>query len=109
MRDSPNLSRGSHLKVFLVGMKAFQEIGRFIKPTTRMIQIFGNRAKRAKWDILEEDLKKLIAGERVPVNLGIDNGYVILSFRNRILGLGLFIDGAVISQIPKKDTRHLVY
>jgi NOL1/NOP2/fmu family ribosome biogenesis protein len=89
----------------MVGMKAFQRINRFVKPTTKMIRIFGRDATRATLNIEERHLRRLGAGEHLPVNLEIENGYVILAFKGHILGLGLLIDGTVRSQIPKKERR----
>jgi hypothetical protein len=47
-----------------------------------------------------------MTGERLKVDLGIDNGYVILSLGgNRILGLGLYINGEIRSQISRRELR----
>lgn len=74
-----------------------------------MIQVFGHTADKAVLNIAERELEKLSAGDTIPADMGIDNGYVILSLKDRILGLGLLIDGMVRSQLPKKDTRFLIY
>ena len=74
-----------------------------------MVQYFGYRAEKARMDISSDDLGILLKGERILGKLDIENGYVILAFESIILGLGLLIDGWVISQIPKKDTRRLKY
>ena len=98
------------LKVWRVGLKAFQEVSSFIKPTTGFIQIFGNRAVKAIISLKEKDLLKLANGENIPspLELEIDNGYVIITLGKKILGLGLLINGYVRSQIPKKDLRFLI-
>jgi NOL1/NOP2/fmu family ribosome biogenesis protein len=94
------------LKVAKAGLKAFRKVGAFMKPTTRMVQIFGKAAVRARIELDEDRLVRLMAGERIEVDLGIDNGYVILSLgENRILGLGLYINGRIRSQISKKELR----
>jgi NOL1/NOP2/fmu family ribosome biogenesis protein len=107
LRRSPLISHMNHLKVGIVGMKAFQEVGSFIKPTTRMIQSFGHKAERAVLNVDEELLKKLLNGEYVQTKMEIDNGYVILSLDFKILGLGLLINGEVRSQLPGKDVKFL--
>jgi NOL1/NOP2/fmu family ribosome biogenesis protein len=104
-RRTPLIAKTAQLKVWRVGLKAFQGVGRFIKPTTRMIQLFGHTAKKALIPLTETDLEHLIKGEQIRVKSELSNGYVILSFKKEILGLGLFIDGGVISQMPKKDMR----
>lgn len=93
----------------MTGIKAFQKVGRYIKPTTRMIQVFGHHAIRAVLDICEDDLNKMADGRHISSDMEIDNGYIILSFEGSILGLGLIIDGRVTSQIPRRDLMLLVY
>ena len=55
----------------------------------------------------EADLKRLLEGDAIPVALPLENGYVILSLKGHILGLGLLINGLVRSQIPKKELAFL--
>jgi len=102
----------SQLKVSKVGLRAFQKIGVFVKPTTRLIQVFGTAATKARIEIDYKQLTRLVAGEKLSMNMDLDTGYVILVQRNgRVLGLGFFINGRVRSQIPKKELRQamLVY
>jgi len=105
LKESPHIIRASQFKVWRVGLRSFQRIGSFIKPSTRMIQAFGHLASKAIIDINGADLNKLIAGEFLPVKMELENGYVILSLRGVIPGLGLLIDGTVRTQIPKKEVR----
>jgi NOL1/NOP2/fmu family ribosome biogenesis protein len=94
------------LKVVKAGLKAFRKVGAFIKPTTRMVQLFGRGATRARIELDEDRLARLMAGERLKVDLGIDNGYVILSLGGKcILGLGLYINSQIRSQISKRELR----
>jgi len=93
------------LKVLKVGIKAFEDVGAFIKPTTRLIQSFGSKATRAIFDITKDELKRLINGEKITVNIDLANGYVILLIKDRVLGLGLIIDGKIRSQLPTKEIR----
>jgi NOL1/NOP2/fmu family ribosome biogenesis protein len=96
----------SQLKVSKVGLRAFQKIGVFVKPTTRLIQIFGTAATKARIDIDDEQLARLVAGEELSMDMNLDTGYVILEQRDgRVLGLGFLINGKIRSQIPKKELR----
>ena len=71
-----------------------------------MIQHFGQEATNARLGINEEQLLKLLAGDSIPVDLDLDDGYVILDLGNCcILGLGLLINGRVRSQLPRKELR----
>jgi NOL1/NOP2/fmu family ribosome biogenesis protein len=103
LKNSPFLQAASQLKVEGVGLKAFQRVGKFVKPTTRMIQMFGHLATRARVEMDEVQLQKLVGGEPLNVQLEEEDGYVILSLEDRILGLGLLIEGKVHLQIPRKE------
>jgi NOL1/NOP2/fmu family ribosome biogenesis protein len=107
LKRSPLVHRVTSLKVGIVGMKAFQEVGSFIKPTTRMIQFFGHWAERAVLNVDKEFLKRLLNGEFIQTDMEIENGYVILSLEFKVLGLGLLINGEVRSQLPQKDVKFL--
>jgi NOL1/NOP2/fmu family ribosome biogenesis protein len=106
LRRAPQLATVCSLKTSKTGLRAFQKIGAFVKPTTRFIQIFGKAATRAKVEIDEEQLRRLTAGEGLLFDLELGNGYVILTLEGgQILGFGLLIDGTVRSQIPRKELR----
>ena len=70
-----------------------------------MIQIFGHMATKARLEIAEQGLQKLINGVPLQTDLEIENGYVILNLKGRTLGLGLLINGLVRSQISHKALR----
>lgn len=96
----------SHLKPSKVGIKAFHRVGDFIKPTTRLMQIYGPAATRARMEIDENQLSVLLSGGDIPFETDIEKGYVILTLKgNRVLGLGLLINGRVRSQLPRKEVR----
>jgi NOL1/NOP2/fmu family ribosome biogenesis protein len=101
LKNSPFVTSAARFKVSMVGVRAFQRIGGFVKPTTRLIQIFGPRATRARFEIDEGQLQNLMAGEFLPFDLELENGYVILILKGSTLGLGLLINGMIRSQIPR--------
>jgi NOL1/NOP2/fmu family ribosome biogenesis protein len=103
LRQSDHIRHASSLKVWMTGLKVFQTVGRYIKPTTRMIQVFGHHAVRAVLNISEDDINKMAQGRHISSDMEIDNGYIILSFKGAVIGLGLFIDGRITSQIPRRD------
>jgi NOL1/NOP2/fmu family ribosome biogenesis protein len=102
MRDSSHLEKARHLKVSAVGLKAFEKVGAFVKPTTRFIQLFGNRATKGKLEISEEQLETLKDGGALSVDTRAENGYLILSTHGNVIGLGLLIDGELRSQLPRR-------
>jgi NOL1/NOP2/fmu family ribosome biogenesis protein len=112
IKSVPQISTAAQLKVIKVGLRAFRKVGAFVKPTTRMIQMFGHRATKTKLEIDEEQLAILLSGEELSVDLAIDRGYLILTLKGkRVLGLGFFINGRVRSQISRKELRQamLIY
>ena len=105
-KNVPHIRVASRLKLSKIGMRVFHRVSSFVKPTTRMIQHFGQDATKARLGINEEQLLKLLAGDFIPVDLDLDDGYVILDLGKRwILGLGLLINGRVRSQLPRKELR----
>ncbi len=104
--DTPLLAHISRFKISRMGLKAFQKVGQFLKPTTRMIQVFGTHATKSKITISEDDLLDLQKGQCLETVLGVGQGYVILCLDgNRILGLGLYVNGRIRSQISMKALR----
>lgn len=108
LRKSPYLHLASGFKVFGCGIKGFQRVSRYVKPTTRLIQLFGGEAKRSIMDISGEELRSLMKGEGIPSRLETEDGYVILRLNNRyVLGLGLLIRGMVRSHIRKSYLQQI--
>ena len=106
MKSTPHIVGAAQLKVSRVGIRAFQKVGAFIKPTTRMIQIFGRAATRARIEIDERQLQRLLEGKSLCMDLNLEKGYVILSLgKDPILGAGFYARGEVRSQIPKKELQ----
>ena len=101
LRASPYLEKAGTLKISFVGLRAFTKIGRFIKPSTRLIQVFGKYATRALLEIGKEDVMRLLTGETLPTKSEQADGYVILSCEGDILGLGLLLRKCVHSQLPR--------
>ena len=109
LKNSSQLGLFTHLKVSRVGLKAFQNVGAFVKPTTRLIQMFGHMATRAVVEIDKKQLMDLLADKGLPMELPVEKGYVILRMiKETILGLGFYAQGRVRSQLPKKEVDSLV-
>lgn len=109
MKRSLHIETSSHLKVSKIGLRAFQRVGSFVKPTTRFIQTFGRFASKATIQINMTQLETLLEGGEIPVDLKLDNGYVILSTEeDRVLGLGFLINRKIRSQLPKKEIRSVM-
>lgn len=106
LRESPHISEAAKLKVEVVGIRAFHKVGRFIKPTTRMVQCFGHLATRGIVRINWAQLDRLASGERLAVDIPLEDGYVILSLQEGpIVGVGFWAKGYLSSKIPRKELR----
>ncbi len=110
MKNSPRMIPTAQLKVSKVGLKAFNEVGAFVKPTTRMVQAFGHYATKATLEINEEQLKGFLDNEDLPMDLDLTKGYVVLRLgKNMVLGLGFYGHGKIKSQIPRKEIRKAMF
>ncbi len=104
MKNAPPINSAVRLKVSRVGIKAFQKVGAFVKPTTRMIQLFGHAATRAVYEIDKTQLRLLLAGSALIKDLDLEKGYVILRLKDGlVLGLGFYANGKTYSQLPRKE------
>lgn len=75
-----------------------------MKPTTRLIQLFGSAASRSIFTLNEAELQSLLEGKGFETREELEDGYVLLKLENGyIVGLGLLIRGIVHSQIRKRD------
>jgi NOL1/NOP2/fmu family ribosome biogenesis protein len=101
VRASPFVEKARALRVSFVGLRAFSKVGRFIKPSTRMIQVFGKSATRSRFEVGKEGLVRLLSGETLRIESEQEDGYVILSHGGDILGLGLILDKVLRSQLPR--------
>lgn len=91
----------------MVGLKAFQKVGAFVKPTTRLIQALGSKATRSRLELSGEELHELLRNGRMDLPASdLKDGYVILSLGDYVLGLGLLIRGKLQSQIARKHLKY---
>lgn len=106
LRNSHALGQASGLKIEQAGLKAFQKVGAFVKPTTRLIQLFGHLATRARVQVDRDTLAKLSRNERLALDIEAGQGYLILEHsEGGILGLGFLKDGLLRTQLPGKEIR----
>ena len=106
LRDTAFISSAVRLKPVQAGLRAFQQVGGFVKPTTRFIQTFGRFADRSRVQIDLVRLQALLRGEKIHVDLPLHNGYVILVIgKGHVLGFGLYVNGRISSQLPRKEIR----
>jgi len=108
LRKCRHLETAGTLKVSKPGLRAFRSISTYVKPSTRFIQIFGHAATEGKMELSRAQLADLLAGKDIRAEqVDMSTGYIILTFGDRILGLGFYSRGGVKSQLPRKETGPL--
>ena len=104
LKCSRQIELASSYRVEKAGLKAFRKVSRYIKPTTRFIQLFGDSATRAKVEINKKQLQSLMEGEALSIQMDIKTGYVILSLDDGgTIGIGFYSDGRIRSQLPGRN------
>ena len=78
----------------------FEKQKRF-KPTTNALQIFGRYATKNIVELDEKEKEMYIRGYDLEKKLNLEEGYVIVKFKNDVLGCGLYREGKIKNQIPK--------
>jgi hypothetical protein len=91
-----------------VGLKAFDKVGKYLKPATRMVQLFGHHATRAVYWLTNSELHRLLKAQPLEVETGFEDGFVILRLREHVLGVGLLMQGTITSRIRKSETYRMV-
>lgn len=81
------------------------------KPTTDAVQRFGGAATRNVIELDRRAAARFVAGEDQRIEWDGDWGYLVVAHRlagdREPLGVGLYIDGELRSQIPKGRRRDL--
>jgi len=108
LRKATSVNLPVRLKVSQVGLKAFDKVGKYLKPATRMVQLFGHHATKGVYPLSESELENLLRAEAVVVGSRLEDGFVILRFREQVLGLGMFMQGKITSRIRQSDLKQMV-
>jgi len=90
------------------GLRLLRKVQQFWKPATYALQLFGSEATRHVLELNKEEAERFFGGEKIFIDETFEPGYVIVKYLGVILGCGLFIQGALLSQIPRdivKDKR----
>ena len=84
-----------------VGLRFMSVRGRVPKPTTAALQLFGRYASKNVVDLSSDQAEKFVAGEGQRLTALVEDGYVVVSHEGDVIGCGQYLDGELISQIPK--------
>jgi len=108
LRKTTSVNLPVRLKVSQVGLKAFDKVGKYLKPATRMVQLFGHHATKGVYLLADRELEKLLRAEPVEVESGMEEGFVILRFREQVLGIGLLMQGRITSRIRQSEAQRML-
>ena len=93
------------LEIEALGMMFLRTRQEHWKPTTDAVQRFGRHARRNVVELGRQEAQRFVAGEDQPVDWDGDWGYLVVAHtiagEREPLGVGLFIDGELRSQVPK--------
>lgn len=85
-----------------VGLRFISVRGRVPKPTTAALQLFGRYATKNVVDLGTEEALRFAAGERQRIPAPVEEGYVVVSHGEDVLGCGQYLGGELISLLPKE-------
>ena len=83
------------------GFPASRMKGKFPKPSTNFIQLFGRLATKNRIELNREDALKYLQREDVTTGQEAETGYVILTYKNATLGMGFYRNGEIENLLPK--------
>ncbi|HUS75100.1 MAG TPA: hypothetical protein VMY43_03740 [Methanothrix sp.] len=85
-----------------IGMRIMSCKGRPWKPTTCALQIFGKYATKNLMHLETASAMIFLEGASQAVESDCEPGYVVVFYREEVLGCGLYSHGKLVSQIPKE-------
>jgi NOL1/NOP2/fmu family ribosome biogenesis protein len=108
LRKTTNVNLPVSLKVTQVGLKAFDRVGKYLKPATGMIQLFGHHATKGAYQLRDDEFEKLLRGDPLDVESTMESGFVILRLGQHVLGIGLLVQQKITSRIKKAERNRML-
>jgi hypothetical protein len=108
LRKSASMNLPVRLKVSQVGLKAFDQVGKYLKPATWMIQLFGHHATKGVYRVTDDEFETLLKGVPLNVESAVEEGFVILRLGEHVLGVGLLSQGKITSRIRRSEAQRMV-
>jgi NOL1/NOP2/fmu family ribosome biogenesis protein len=103
VRDHPELERIlNQLKIDSAGIPLLRTKTSMWKPTTAGLHFFGLHATRNVIDLEGDALQAFLKRENIDGPLPLDPGFVIIRWKGKVMGCGVYGKGKLRSQIPLK-------
>jgi len=83
------------------GIRASRMKGKFPKPTTNFIQLFGHLATKNTVELSREEAVDYFQQEDLETKIKCDTGYIILTYKKAVLGIGFYREGKIENMLPK--------
>ncbi len=97
---TPYLGDLEKIKVQTAGLLFLRKVSGYLKPTTAALQRFGRYATKNLLELDRLTLDRLRLEKKIPIELEIEPGYVILKCEGQIWGCALYLPGKLISYLP---------
>ena len=100
VRSDPRLPALARLKVRSVGLMLLRQVGRYRKPTSAALQVWGIYAGKNVIRLNSETLKELVEQGEIRGDFAATPGYVLLSLEDLPVGCGLYLPPRLLSRLP---------
>jgi len=108
VRKSPLLSGLSSVRIVRAGLPFTRNAGRYMKPTTEAVQLFGHMATRNTVDLNMHQITALCAEGELKMSLDTDSGFVFLMEAGFAWGCGLFLEpDRLLCRLPKNIKQEI--
>ena len=98
--NPPDLRSLQGLRVQTVGLLFTRRVSRWLKPTSTALQRFGHLASKNIVELSPSELDRLRREKRIPYQVDLEEGYVIIKCEGKVWGCGLYAPGKLISYLP---------
>jgi hypothetical protein len=100
MGSDPRLPALAELKVRSVGLMLLRRVGRYLKPTSAALQLFGIHARSNVIALSANELEELVEQGVIPGDFPVAPGYVVITLEDLPVGCGLYLPPRLLSRLP---------
>jgi len=97
---TPEAEAFDRVKVVRKGVRLARVFAHGIKPTTNAMQVFGKHATRNSVTLDAQQTQAFIQGDALPLESSVEPGFVIVLHDGFAVGVGLYKQGTLKSQVP---------
>lgn len=83
------------------GLRALRDTGKYLKPTTYVLQLFDDELEKNVVELEKDELKAVLEEEDMIEAEASSKGYVAIKYEGRVIGCGLYKDDVVSSRVSR--------